>query len=116
MEVGDMRAKISRNLPALSGRTGMRAFHAHLRARRLTAELRIGQVWKRLRRQPDEQKRRQRAAHCAIAGISRRIDLHTHEVIYAEEALVESFDGSSRENSQISSNTSDFMGSSVNPR
>jgi Hint domain len=42
------------------------------------------------------------------------VEFDTHEVIYAEGALVESYDGSNR--SQISSNTSDFMGSSVSPR
>ena len=46
------------------------------------------------------------------------IELDTHEVIYAEGALVESFLTMVRTAriSQISSNTSDFMGSSVNPR
>jgi hypothetical protein len=46
------------------------------------------------------------------------IDLDTHEVIYAEGVLVESFldDGSNRESFSNFSNTSDYMGSSVNLR
>ena len=44
------------------------------------------------------------------------VELDTHEVIYAEGALVESYDGRNRENFSNLSNTSDFMGSSVNPR
>ena len=46
------------------------------------------------------------------------IEFDTHEVIYAEGALVESFMTTIRTARifQISSNTSDFTGSSVNPR
>ena len=43
------------------------------------------------------------------------VELDTHEVIYAEGALVESYDGWITTISQISCNTNDFMGRSINP-
>jgi hypothetical protein len=44
------------------------------------------------------------------------IELDMHEVIYAEGALVESYDGSNRDSFSNSSNTSDFMGPSATLR